>query len=93
MTFSLLSIQGGTSLDDAGFAVAVLESGGIVIAGLTDGSWNSSNAGGWDLMMLQLDSDGNLVWIWQVKVAAVVLEIGSEGSSWDPTHVCIRSRR
>lgn len=44
-----------------------LESGDIIVAGYTRGSWSSENAGDSDLLMVQLDSDGNFVWGWQVR--------------------------
>lgn len=63
-------LQGGTSSDDGLYGASVLESGDIIMAGYTFGDWTSSNSGDEDLVMLQFDPDGNIVWQWQVSKTA-----------------------
>ncbi|CAM9723705.1 unnamed protein product, partial [Ascophyllum nodosum] len=58
--------------------------GTFVLAGSTQGDWNSVNAGDRNFAALKLDTDGNVMWKWQEGTpqedqfnAAVALEGGS----------------
>lgn len=61
-----LSFQDGTSLSDGFFDVAANDDGSMVLAGYTWGSWNATNKGSADFVAVKLDSDGSIVWSWQV---------------------------
>lgn len=58
--------QGGTNESDYFHDVASVGNGSVVLGGFTDGSWNSDNQGGSDFAALKLDSNGSVVWAWQV---------------------------
>lgn len=48
MSIFSFAAQGGTAEDDAAYAVAVTDSGGVVLAGYTQGDWTARNRGGND---------------------------------------------
>ncbi|CAM9724389.1 unnamed protein product, partial [Sphacelaria rigidula] len=58
--------QEGTPETDRILGAAVLGDGSIVLAGLTRGDWAETNAGGSDFCAARLDSDGIVLWRWQV---------------------------
>ena len=58
--------QFGSPEDDFAMAVAVDGSGNVVIAGGTTGSMFSENQGGRDLVVMQLDATGQLMWARQI---------------------------
>ena len=62
-----IPVQGGTAFADVLSTVLVGEDGSVVLAGYTTGSWVDSNAGEEDYLVVKLDSDGNEVWVWQVR--------------------------
>ena len=41
--------------------------GSVVLAGATDGSWNTTSAGDSDWAAIKLDAEGTVVWKWQVR--------------------------
>lgn len=62
-----IPVQGGTAFADVLSTVLVGEDWSVVLAGYTTGSWVDSNAGEEDYLVVKLDSDGNEVWVWQVR--------------------------
>lgn len=48
------------------YDVAAVGDGSVVMAGSTEGSWNEDNEGGDDFAAVKLDSNGSVVWKWQV---------------------------
>lgn len=44
------------------------EDDSIVLAGYTSGAWADTNKGPNDFAAIKLDSDGNEIWKWQVRV-------------------------
>lgn len=59
--------QGGTAFADVLSTVLVEEDGSVIVAGYTSGSWIEGNAGEEDYLVVKLDSDGNEIWVWQVR--------------------------
>lgn len=59
--------QDGTSEIDQAEDCAVGADGSIFLVGYTYGDWEGPNAGGADVAVLKLDSDGNEQWRWQVS--------------------------
>ena len=42
--------------------------GGVVVAGMSNGTWNEvESIGDADFAAIKLDSDGDVVWRWQVE--------------------------
>lgn len=65
---SLLVIQVGEELAYQSVqSVAVAPDGSFFLAGETTGDWASINEGEADFAVAKLDSDGALLWTWQVK--------------------------
>lgn len=60
--------DGSADLDDNAYAAATTPDGGFVLAGSTWGSWGTAAYGDEDddFVVAKIDSDGELVWIWQV---------------------------
>lgn len=54
------------------WAVSTTEDGGFVLAGRTDGTWNTTSSGGLDFAAVKLDVDGNELWRWQVRESLLV---------------------
>lgn len=48
------------------YAAAAASDGGVFLAGSTSGNWSTTVAGGSDFAVAKIDSDGTLVWAWQV---------------------------
>ena len=59
--------QDGTADDDYAKAAVATMNGTFVLAGSTQGDWNSVNAGDRNFAALKLDTDGNVMWKWQVS--------------------------
>lgn len=60
--------QGGTSATDEALAVVMDSNGNAVVAGSTEESWFSGSAVGQeDFAAVKLDSDGEVLWSWQVR--------------------------
>lgn len=49
-------------------AVVGSDDGSVVFAGFTDGDWDGSQAGEGDFAAAMLDSEGSVVWRWQVTL-------------------------
>lgn len=70
-------VQGGTAFADVLSTVLVGGDGSVVLAGYTSGSWTgSSNAGEEDYLVVKLDSDGNEIWVWQVRTYGTAIYRG-----------------
>ena len=67
-TYSLVVVrQDGTSATDTFYGAAGGQDGSVVLAGVTEGSWQGAHAGGAnDFAAVKLDADGE-IWRWQVK--------------------------
>lgn len=59
--------QGGSDANDRVNTVALAGDGSVILAGSTTGVWSEDNIGLKDFAASKLDSDGNLVWTWQVN--------------------------
>lgn len=46
--------------------VAANDDDSIILAGTTAGSWSAAHKGQYDMVAVKLDSDGEVVWNWQV---------------------------
>ena len=68
-TYDLVAVrQNGTSGIDTFYGAADGQDGSIVLAGVTEGSWQGAHLGGTnDFAAVKLDADGVEVWRWQVK--------------------------
>lgn len=58
--------QEGSEEDDGIWAVAGGADGSVVLAGYTLGNWNATNEGDMDYAVVKLDSEGHVLWRWQV---------------------------
>ncbi|CAM9524878.1 unnamed protein product, partial [Ectocarpus sp. 13 AM-2016] len=58
--------QNGTSQVDALQGGAMGPDGSCVLAGVTEGSWKGTNAGGDDMAAVKLDDEGNELWRFQL---------------------------
>eukprot|EP00752_Nemacystus_decipiens_P006269 g5653.t1 len=73
--------QGGTVEDDEAFGVAVTESGDIVLAGYTEGSWTMESLGGKDFAAVRLSSSdwaASVVSGWQGGSAVDAADSGDD---------------
>lgn len=59
-------VQGGSKANDRVHTVAFTEDGSVILAGSTTGVWGEANRGLGDFAASKLDSEGNLIWTWQV---------------------------
>lgn len=48
------------------FGAAILADDSVVVTGYTEGTLATTNAGGSDFYAARIDSDGALIWQWQV---------------------------
>lgn len=48
------------------YGVAALNGGSVVLAGYSEGDWDGVSSGGQDFAAVELDSDGTVLWRWQV---------------------------
>lgn len=71
--FVLLSMQGGTDLDDYIHGTATTNNGSIVLAGYTRGNWarpsNKSHDGYLDFAAMAMDAEGLQLWSYQAKIS------------------------
>ena len=74
--------QFGTRVRDEARALAPDGTGGVFIAGITDGHLSGRSAGGTDAFLARLDSDGNEVWISQFGTSGgeLALALESDGA-------------
>lgn len=61
-------LQDGTEASDKIFAAAAVDDGSVIISGYTEGSYGAVNSGSTDFVAVEVDSDGSLVWKWQVRI-------------------------
>ena len=59
--------QDGSSASDVAYAVATTADGSVIFSGSTFGLWAETHAGSSDFIASKLDSEGTLMWTWQVK--------------------------
>lgn len=59
--------QDGTGNFDSFQAAVPTGDGSAVLAGVTFGSWNGTNAGSGDFAAVKLDTNGTVDWRWQVS--------------------------
>lgn len=59
--------QGGTDHDDWVEAAVMEEDGSIILAGYTRGDWYGTHLGNYDFAAVKLDTNGTLLWKWQVR--------------------------
>lgn len=88
--YSNISAQSGTSGDDYILGAAVGSDGTYIFGGKTGGSWNATNARGWDWAVFKVDEQGNYLWKWQV-IAALSSCYGV-WTFWLRTEYCHSSR-
>ena len=62
--------QFGTPYADFAYALASDSAGGVMVAGITQGSLGGPNAGGRDAFLARYDSEGNRLWIRQFGTSA-----------------------
>ena len=65
---SYIVLQDGTEEYDYIYAAAGADDGSVIIAGNTYGSYGTLNAGSGDFVAVKIDTNGNTVWQWQVRV-------------------------
>lgn len=61
-----LPAQGGTEEADVFEAAVTGPDGSVIFAGWTSGDWNRTNIGAADFAAAKFDTEGNLLWKWQV---------------------------
>lgn len=61
-------VQDGTERTDYFTCAAVGEDGSVVLAGESAGSWNGLKKGSLDFIAIKIDSEGEEMWRWQVKL-------------------------
>lgn len=61
--------QEGTSSYDGVFGVVVVEDGTLIFAGYTQGAWAANKDDELaELAMVKMDSNGTVIWRWQVRL-------------------------
>lgn len=65
------SWQSGTEFDEQFVKAATETDGSMVISGYTDGSWATTNNGGWDFVAMSINVDRNILWEYQVRLKAI----------------------
>ncbi|CAN0508668.1 unnamed protein product, partial [Laminaria digitata] len=58
--------QDGTESEDFLYSLAITGDGSAVMAGSTRGDWDATNMGESDCAACKLDTDGTLLWKYQV---------------------------
>lgn len=58
--------------------MALAGDGSVILAGSTTGVWSEHNIGLKDFAASKLDSDGNLVWTWQVNCDSLLYPVGTK---------------
>lgn len=58
--------QEGSTESDFMKAAATFDDGAVVLAGYTSGDWHTRTNGGDDFAAIKLDTDGSVLWKWQV---------------------------
>jgi hypothetical protein len=66
--------QLGTSSDDASRGVSADGLGNVYISGITEGSLDGTNAGGWDAFISRYDASGTLEWTRQLGNIALRID-------------------
>lgn len=70
--------DGTNSTDQASGVVISPDDGSVVVVGRTYGDWEGTSAGEWDFAAFKLDSEGDLVWKWQVSLYCSVSIIAAK---------------
>lgn len=60
-------MQDGSNENDTVEALAISGNDSVVLVGHTKGNWNTTNAGYYDCVAIKLDTDGTMMWTWQVN--------------------------
>lgn len=50
------------------------DDGSVVVGGATVEDWYIPNLGGWDMVAVKLDAEGNVLWKWQVTTGVLAAE-------------------
>ena len=75
---TVCAVQTGTSVNDH-LRAAVVFNGSYVFAGSTQGDWGGASAGGFDWAAFKVDTQGDILWRWQVRLRKMDMRVPGKG--------------
>ena len=69
--------QDGSNSNDAMFGAIALNEGSVILVGRTEGDFVGTNQGSSDFVAVELDTNGTVLWRWQVMRASLLIVIST----------------